>query len=321
MNRLVIGLVLLAAVTIAACSGSGDEESPEATATGPAVQSDDETQYVEQVAAIDVLIVEKVGSIGEALATTWPTKERLLSVLGDADVSGTFEAMVQQAEQLEAPERYQSDHDSYLQFLRDGLLRSRDFDQAIDDSDLVAVQLAQTDLFLSRTRLLVEASPAFCQAALDSELPPSCASAEPPAGGAYGAELYAIFRLYAAEFNPRVGAFPPAFTPEERFAALEVLQPGIISTLEEALGSVRALEPPSELLADHDRLIQYLEETLDVSRAISQAAEDQDFAATEEQFERSGAVVCSAVQDLSPEVLLIVAAFFQGPAEDCGQPL
>ncbi len=229
--------------------------------------------------------------------------------------------MVQQAEQLDAPDRYQSDHDSYLQSLRDSLPLSRDFDLAIDDSDLVAVQLARTELFLSRTRLLLQASPAFCQAALESDLSPSCASAEPPAGGAYGAELYAIFRRFAAEFSPRVGAFPPAYTPEERFATLEALQPEIISALEEALGSVRALEPPAELRADHDRVIQYFEETLDVSRAISQAAEDRDFAATEEQFQRSGAVVCSAVQDLSPEVLPIVAAFFKGPAEDCGQPL
>ena len=241
-------------------------------------------------------------------------------MLSDADISGTFETMLGEAEQLEAPEAFQSDHDSYLQSLRASLPLSRDFDQAIDDGDLVGVQLARTELFLSDTRLLLETSSTFCQAALLSDIPPGCASAEPPPGGAYGAELHAIFRRYVTEFGPRVSAFPAALTPEERFETLEALQPGIISAIEEGLASVKALEPPAELRADHDRLIQYFEETLEVSRAISQAAEDRDFASTEEEFQRSGVVFCSAVRDISAEVKSMIGGFFQDPEGNCGMP-
>lgn len=320
INRFVIGLALLGATALAACGGSGNSDSPEATATESVALSEAETQYLEQVAAIDATLGEKIVAIDVALSTTWPTRQRLLAVLRDADIGGTFQTMVAGAEQLEAPDVFQSDHDSYLQSLRASLPLSHDFEQALDDGDLVGVQLIRTELLLSRGRLLIETSSTFCQAALQSGVSPGCASAEPPPGGAFGAALQGIFRRYVTEFDPRVSAFPAAFTPEERFETLEALQSDIISAIEEGMESVRVVEPPAELRADNDRLIQYFEETLEVSRAISQAAEDRDFASTEEEFQRSGIVFCNAVRDLSAEVKSMISVFFQDPEGNCGMP-
>ena len=39
----------------------------------------DEAEYVEQLRSIDNLMGDLLGSIGEALNVTWPTRERLLS--------------------------------------------------------------------------------------------------------------------------------------------------------------------------------------------------------------------------------------------------
>ena len=83
--------------------------------------------------------------------------------------------------------------------------------------------------------------------------------------------------------------------------------------MEETGRQIRELEPPVELRLDHDVVLQYFEETLEVARAITRAAEAQDRAKLEtELFPRSGEVLCRARVSLSPEVIPIVSIFF-GP--------
>ena len=164
----------------------------------------------------------------------------------------------------------------------------------------------------------MEVSPALCRAAT---IPPRaatfCDTGDPLPGGQYGVELRSAFKRFVVEFGPRVSSFPQAFTPEERFAGLEVLQPEIERALEESIESISALEPPAEFQADHDRLIQYLEETLDTARAITAAAAARDFPKTQEQFARSGEVLCTAYTDLSHEFRSLVSFFFTPQA--CGE--
>ena len=320
-KHLLSGLTLLSAIAFAACGGSDDGDTARPTATPAATEeialSESEEQYLEDLAAIDTQIGAKVVAVDVALNTTWPTRGRLFSVMQDADVGATFDTMLQEADRLVPPDRFRSDHELYLQSLRDSLALSEDFDRALADEDLVGTYLIRADLFLSRTSLLLAASPAFCDAAL-RVISPGCESAEPPLQGAYGVELRSIVRRFTADFDPRVGSFPPAFTPEERFTALAALQPDIIEAIEDGLAALQPLEPPEEIRADHDRIIQYFDEILEVAQAISQAAEDQDFDKIEEEFQRSGTVFCSARKDLSPEVKPIVASFFEGGPDACG---
>ena len=322
-KHLLSSLTLFSVMALAACGGSDNDDTARPTATPAATEdialSEPEEQYLKDMAAIDTRIGAKVVAVDIALNTTWPTRGRLISVMQDADVGATFDTMLKEVERLVPPDRFRSDHDLYVQSLQDSLALSEDFARALADEDLVATYLIRADLFLTRTSLLLAASPAFCDAAL-RVISPGCESAEPLPLGAYGAELRSIVRRFTAEFDPRVGSFPPAFTPEEWFTALAALQPEIIEAIEDGLAALQPLEPPEEIRADHDRIIQFFEEILDVAQAISQAAEAGDFDKTEEEFQRSGAVVCSARGDLSAEVKPIVAFFFEGGSDCDGEP-
>ena len=100
-------------------------ETPEPTTTTTPAQastlasdlSDAEAEYLEDISPIDRTFGDLLASISEALRTTWPTRERLLDVLGEADVSATFAAARRQAEQLSPPDKFGTDHSKYLEFL------------------------------------------------------------------------------------------------------------------------------------------------------------------------------------------------------------
>ena len=107
-------------------------------------------------------------------------------------------------------------------------------------------------------------------------------------------------------------------TPEERFKGLEILQPEIEAVLQETADAIRKLEPTEELRADHDRLIQYLEETADVARAITAAAKERSFEETQVEVDRSGTVFCAARGDLTDTVKPLVDFFFRATPAACG---
>ena len=315
-----MSLPLLSLMILSACGSS----EPTATPTPEPVAQDSvdlsggEDQYLEAIASIDRKFRDVLVSIGEALSTTWPTRERLLDVLGEADVSGKLEDAHQQAEQLSPPESLRPDHSLYMRFMEEAGGHIRDHDQAVQAGDLVSVFVRRAHAFVARGKMIRAVSPAFCDALTRD--PPG---GGPPhrsfcngeggelPGGEYGTALHAIFEQYASEFNPRVSSFSPAFTPEELYASLAILNPEIETMIEEARDMVMALAPPAELRADHDRVILYLEENLELAREISQAARDQDGAELRtDLFPESGIVLCNAQRELSDAIRPLVAPFF-----------
>ena len=252
-----------------------------------------------------------------------------LSVLKDADLSGTLEATLERAQQIDPPDRFRADHQQFLQFLKDALPYVRQHDQSVAGDDLVSVFAAQAEALVRRERLSHQTSHDFCRAVLVPDGPPPpgvpppppiCGADGPLPGGEYGLALHDIFGRYQSEFGPRVTSFPPVFTQDELFAALLTINPLIETVIKETLEEVKALEPPAELRADHDRLIQYLEENLETASAITRAAEARDLDRIQDDlFPRSGEVLCSAVQDLPPTVRPIVSVVFgEEIPEFCG---
>jgi hypothetical protein len=96
---------------------------------------------------------------------------------------------------------------------------------------------------------------------------------------------------------------------DEIFDELIILQPPIIDAIETSRSEIDALEPPSEFAADHEAIEQYFDEILEVSLAISQAAEKRDSAAQASEFGRSGEVLCEAALALSVEAMEITQFF------------
>ena len=84
--------------------------------------------------------------------------------------------------------------------------------------------------------------------------------------------------------------------------------------LEEAGEAVRVLEPPDEYRADHQVIVKYWEDILEVSRAISRATVNRDTVEQRRQFIESGVVACNAARSLSDAIRPILGShLFPGP--------
>ena len=310
-----LGAALVSALLVASCGGSSDGGTT-AVPTRVPDQSPTEAEaaYFDEILAVELIIVEKLVAVDEALEMAWPTRGRLLDIQADAEFSATIETMLQQAEEIEAPDRFAADHDLYVQSLRDILVLALDHDQAIADEDLVASVLALQGGWRVRATLLLQVSPQFCSAVALS-VGASCQSIDLP-GGFYGVQLEDAVRRYAADFLPRVGSFRTAYTAEERIDVILEVNADIIRSIEQARDEIDDIEAPEEFAQDHARLVQYLNDILGVARAITQGAEDGDDEQILEEFARSGEVLDGADCDLSPEFRQIVGFFFGGASCD-----
>ncbi len=170
----------------------------------------------------------------------------------------------------------------------------------------------------------LDVSPEYCEAAsIDQVDRPLCE--RDAGGGEYGMELHSIMSRFEAEFPPRFGAlmgpggffaavtFAPVLTAED-YSRLDAFVGGDIKdVLERTRRDVEALDAPAEFQADHDRLLQFLDETLGVVQAVLQAGEQQDSIQRMEELALNRVVFCSAADDFSPEFESIVDVHFDVP--------
>ena len=87
-----------------------------------------------------------------------------------------------------------------------------------------------------------------------------------------------------AEVSLRTGLLSDEFTPDEQMAVLRAIQPKVEESVERTRESVVALSPPAEFEADHDRLLLFLSETLDVAQELTAAASGGDFDKVESEL-------------------------------------
>ncbi|MEE9198480.1 MAG: hypothetical protein V3U26_01645, partial [Dehalococcoidia bacterium] len=257
----------------------------------------------------------------------------LIEVLKEERFTEALETTLVDFERVIPPADYPADHQRLLDSLRRTIPLSRERDQVIEAEDLVSLVDINTKMDLIRSHLISQVSPSLCRVLLAGladigEAPPDettgssiCDTNESLPGGEYGVQLRSIMKEFQADFGPRVTGFIPALSPEELSTTLLNVQSEIETLLAETRDKVAALTPPSELSADHDRLIQYFEDTLNVAQAITQAAKETDIQRIlQVEFPRSGQVLCDALNDLSPNVEPIVGFFFpvSNPPPFCG---
>ena len=272
-----------------------------------------ETQYLDRLDAGVSRIEAAFDAVGRDLRQTYPTRERLMSSLRQADAFGAVRALLDDLRQAEPPERFRADHAGLVGLLSD-LATTSNLTQALENDDLVGVSLACKDFLVGMGRVAQQATRPFCRAAAFGNPGATCDDDVP--GGEYGVALRRAFNRSAVEFGPRVSSFPVGLATDELFTALEVLQPEIIQALEETGAAVRALQPPPELRADHQRIVTYWEDTLEVSRAISRAVEARDAPEQRLQFRESGVVFCTAARSLSDSVRPILGPHLR-PGPGC----
>ena len=189
------------------------------------VLSKEEADYLDKLDTAVSAIEDKFGKVGRALSQSYPTRERLLSALAEADVSGAVEALSDQLSSTDPPERFRPDHEALVAML-ESLPTAGRFDELLEKEDLVAISLARKDFLLGMGRVAQQSSRPFCDTAAFGNPETVCDDDVP--GGEYGVALRRALNHTSVEFGPRVSSFPLGLSTEEVFAALEILQPEII---------------------------------------------------------------------------------------------
>ena len=304
------GLVLLAFTLLAACGGSEDQQTPSPTAT------DAETAYLEQVRTLEAELGVAFERIGEMLSRAYAVREVLFEAVARADLHSVFESVLRQAEEIAPPGRFRVDHERYVQMLRDSYPLALESERAIEDKDLLGLYISRARFAENRNTLLLETSLAFCTGTVPEDLlgigrPSPCGRPADLPGEAYGVALYDIMQRYQLEFSPRVSSFPLGMLPDEFFTALLILNPEIEAVIAEALEAAEQLSPPEEFRTDHQRLLQYFRENLELAQAITGAARDREIdKLRKEYFPQSGVVVEAAIKDFSDEFKPLVDPYF-----------
>ena len=296
------GVVLLAFTLLAACGSAGDTPPPTPDPTSAPTATRAEASYLEQVRALETELEAAFGSIGELLSRAYPVREVFLTAVVEADLDGVFESVLRQAELLDPADRFKADRQLYVHMLQDSYPLALESNRAVEDEDLSGAFLARARSGVNRGAFDLESSEAFCAPIVPENLlstgqaPPCSRPADLP-GGEYGITLYDIMRHYEVEFSPWVSSFPLAMLPDEFLGALLALNLEIEVVIAEALEAAEQLEPPDELLTDHQRLLQYFRENLELAQAITATAREQDIDKLRNgYFPQSGVVADTAIE-------------------------
>lgn len=325
-----VGAALLAAALLAACGGSGDSGSSDDTGNDGSAQdtasdeplSDDESDFLRRVGVAFRQSQTNFDKFSRILSQEQESAEALLGALSEAGAGTTFDPVIEALEVLEPPERFRSDHEVALEAMRAVAAADRDIGQAAEDGDVVAFTVGNMQLGVLQGELALGVSPEYCEA-LSNDPGDSPLCERDAGGGEYGMELHSIMSRFKAEFPPRFGAlmgpdtglfaavtFAPVLTAEDYSRLDAFVGADIKDVLERTRRDVQALDAPAEFQADHDRLLQFLDETLGVVQAALQAGEQQDSIQRMEVLERGRVAFCGTAEDFSPEFQAIVDVFF-----------
>lgn len=262
-----------------------------------------EAEFLRQLKIVDERVRSHEQLLLETLSDARLERSQLFKVLAAAIPAGDLRRMYQIVEQTKPVPTLQSDRKRYASYVRDVADRSRGYEQAVDAEDLLAVHRFAVDIMVARALMLSDVSPTFCLAALAE---PVCESAT-RLGDDYGIKVQGIFRELAARIGPRISFLPPQYERAEAEEIAEAFQSAIVDALQRALEPVRRLQPPAELVSDHERFVQYLSESLelftlsDLQQPIAERFR--------EQLEEFAALTVATRDDLTPTARTIVLFF------------
>ena len=328
VEALAVGAAILGVTLLAACGG--DNESSEATPTAEVVAtvSPDEQDYLRRVSIAFRQSGPNFEKFRGILIQSFASADAFLGALKEAGAGTTFDPVLEAFERLDPPERFRADHDVALEGIRTEVAADRKVGQAAEEGDIGAFTVANTELGLIQARLALAVSAPFCQAVFTLDHPTSrfCAGDGDVPGGAYGKELHSIVKQFDAEFAPRVEALrdtadPELFgavsyaaliAPEDYYNLFELIGPDLGNLLDETHDKIHDLDPSDEFRDDHNRLLQYFDEQVELFQEFSQAVEAQDRPERLRVIQQLGTVFCEAAGDFSSDFRPIVSIHFGG---------
>ncbi|MEE8385113.1 MAG: hypothetical protein V3S01_04280 [Dehalococcoidia bacterium] len=325
---------MLGVAVLAACGGSGDEDSSEASPTAPTAPTPvslttDEIAYLGQVRAAYRLTEANFAKFGRILGQSFATSDAMLGALSEAGAGTTFSPTLDALEEIEPAERFRVDHNLLLEKIEAAVAGDLAIAEAGENRDIVAFTVGNKELSLVFGTLAFETSSAFCLG-LDINPPNLCEPGDDLPGGEYGSNLNTIMRDFEFNWGPRVGSlidtanpdqfgavsYAPLISAEEYDRLFALIAPEVEDVLVSARESIEALEPGDEFAADHDRLLLYFDGLANSFGAVYQAVEDDDRVSRLRSIEGQLANWCSARQDFldsGTDFMAIVGVHFPGP--------
>lgn len=254
----------------AACSSAGGEG---------AELTSEERSYLDEVAAAEGIRAEARREFDETIQQSYPSPDRVFQLAGEVNFREASERALERGERVDPPGRFREDHRSWLAVLRDEVALMNDLDEALERRDFPRLVLVSVRSQLAIGERLPAWSESFCRATAgdfhgDGVV---CLRGASIPHGEYGQELYGVWLRARTEIDPRIatGALE-LFQDDDLFRYLGAIQPDVERILAEIHQEVAALEPPNELRGDHEAVLVYFEELLDVARRITRAAEAGD---------------------------------------------
>lgn len=302
-------LLLVLAVAGTACAVSKPEtiRTPLATPPSAGELTAADAELLRQISVIDERVRGDEQLLLQRLSGLRLDRAQLFEALSATNPNLDLSRLHEVAIQLGPVDSLGPDHERYIAYLRDIAAQSRRFQQIVETEDLVAVHQYAIDIMVARAIMLNEVSPLFCAQALVVRIE-DCRSMGAPAGGDYGLALRTAFRGLSSQIGPRMAFFPTQYGQDEIGAATAALLEGVVSSLQRTTESVRALEPPLELRADHERIMRFLSESL-ILLNVSEP-EQLDLARLNELLEDFATLTEETGNDLSATAKAIVSPFF-----------
>lgn len=290
--------------------------------------SDAEVLYLDGLRAGMREFGRRSTAFSQAVSMRFADQPAFFEALLAADVGKAFAAAQTEIVKLEAPPTYAADHGRVLALFDELVRIDQEIGAAVASADMVGFLVGSARLGHSVARAQLEIAPEVADALFPGSGPNLIRLRDRDFDSAYEADLYALLLEYRLHLGGATGARDFSFAPTteaDEFAALGLIQPEIIAVIEEAMRKLTALEPTPELRADHDRLVRYLSDALEVSRSILTAAAARDAAGLQAGMGRAVRVFCDTARDLTAAIDEVRVAHFNGPPNDpdlmklCGQ--
>ena len=140
-------------------------------------------------------------------------------------------------------------------------------------------------------------------------------------GDRYGEALFQLMGELRAKYGLRTRElFIPALAINDAMAILAKLKPDVLSTLDDYRKQIRALEPPESLKADHERLLQFMDEEYEVVESLQTTPSMTDISALTGGPPDLDDPLCKAEREFSMDFRVVVSVFFGEAASMCAPP-
>ena len=284
-----------------------------------------EELYFQQVKKAQDLAGAKFGPFGALFRQAHQTRQNLIDALLEAGVGTAFTATVEALERIDPPDQFRTEHGALLSNYRELLRLDGQARQAVKDGDMARFVLINGQLGAVSAGFIVSLPPGFCNSLLGQQGGPECAPLEPLPAGAYGMQLNEALRMFEPKAAEVLGAlgFLLSLSSEEYVVVYNEVLPKAAAMVSELDAQVSALTPPAELSADHDRLVLYFDELLDVvNEAVAAAAAGDLESIRMGLLPRIDMVTCEARKSLSAAEFktLVVVHFGEMGPDECGGP-